>query len=142
MAGCQLRGGFRCPPLLRSTISAPPQQLDLTMRQGQSRLDARALRATWTIQGLRTVGACKLKHTRSAEERNEQHRPVPCMADSQRANIRAPAPDQVENPVCRFPAWPHGRSLLYVGRLHQSPGGEVWLDDGDVGAPLPVSYTH
>src|SRR5450756_2129561 len=76
------------------------------------------------------------------EKRNERYRPVHCTAHSQGQNIRAPAPDQVENPVCRFPAWPHGRSLLYVGRLHQSPGGEVWLDDGDVGAPLPVSYTH
>src|SRR5450756_3232613 len=92
-------------------------------------------------------GCVPLVHANSGtlalrEERNEQHRPVLCTADSQRASIRAPAPDQVENPVCRFPAWPHGRSLLYVGRLHQSPGGEVWLDDGDVGAPLPVSYTH
>src|SRR5450830_1970703 len=69
MAGCQLRGGFRCPPLPRSTISAPFQQLSLTMRQGQSRLDARALRATWTIQGLRTVGARSEEHTSELQSR-------------------------------------------------------------------------
>src|SRR5450756_595 len=48
----------------------------------------------------RSRGCVPLVHANSStlalrEERNEQHRPVPCTADSQRANVRAPAPEQV-----------------------------------------------
>jgi len=46
---------FMIHPIARSSSSrggGELQTLNLTMRQGQSRLDARALRATWAIPGV------------------------------------------------------------------------------------------